>query len=66
MHEEGNQHYVFEIVRGTLERRNVQTSVSNLTRIEVTNGLDDGAAVALGSVNSVPLRANMNVEVVQR
>jgi HlyD family secretion protein len=66
MHQEGNQHYVFAVVNGVLQRRNVDTSVSNLTRIEVTSGLEDGAAVALGALNSFPLRPNMNVEVVQR
>ncbi|MGH8276797.1 MAG: efflux RND transporter periplasmic adaptor subunit, partial [Steroidobacteraceae bacterium] len=66
MHQEGSQHYVFQIVNGVLQRRNVDTSVSNLTRIEVLSGLEDGAEVALGALNSFPLRSSMNVEVVQR
>jgi HlyD family secretion protein len=66
MHEEDSKHFVYEIVNGELKRRFVQTSISNLTRIEVTNGLRDGAEVALGSANSTPLAPGMHVEVVQR
>lgn len=66
MHQEDSKHYVFEIVDGVLQRRDVQTSVSNLTRIEVTGGLKDGAKVALGSMNGAPLHAGMHVEEQQR
>ena len=54
--------YVFEIVNGQLKRRNVQTSVSNLTRIEITSGIPDGATLALGAVNLQPLRDGMPVK----
>ena len=66
MHQEDSKHFVYEIVDGTLRRREVQTSVSNLTRIEVTGGLKDGARVALGSMNGAPLRAGMRVEEQER
>ncbi len=48
--------YVFQIVDGKLKRRNVQTSISNLTRVEITSGIPDGAVLALGAVNMQPLR----------
>ena len=39
----------FQVVNGELKRRNVTTSVSNLTRIAVTGGLPDNAMLALGA-----------------
>ena len=66
MHQEESRHFVYEIVDGVLKRRDVETSISNLTRIEVTKGLKDGAQVALGSVNNLPLKADIRVQVVQR
>ena len=54
--------YVFEIVNGELKRRNVQTSVANLTRVEITKGIPDGATLALGAVNLQPLRDGMPVK----
>ena len=54
--------YVFQIVNGELKRRNVQTSVSNLTRVEITSGIPDGAVLALGAVNLQPLRDGMPVK----
>ena len=54
--------YVFEIVNGELKRRNVQTSVANLTRVEITSGIPDGAVLALGAVNLQPLRDGMPVK----
>jgi HlyD family secretion protein len=54
--------YVFQVVNGQLKRRNVQTSVSNLTRVEITKGISDGAVLALGAVNMQPLRDGMSVK----
>jgi len=64
--DEGGKRYVFEIVDGELKRREVETSVSNLTRIEVTRGLKEQAQVALGSESVENLREGMPVRVVQR
>ena len=54
--------YVFQVVNGVLKRRNVQTSVANLTRVEITSGIPDDAVLALGAVNMQPLRAGMPVK----
>ena len=54
--------YVFVVVDGKLKRRNVQTSVSNLTRVEITSGIPDDAVLALGAVNMQPLRDGMPVK----
>jgi len=34
-----------KVVDGELKRRNVDTSVANLTRVEVTSGLSDNATL---------------------
>lgn len=54
--------YVFQIVNGQLKRRSVQTSVSDLTRVEITSGIPDDAVLALGAVNMQPLRDGMPVK----
>jgi HlyD family secretion protein len=54
--------YVFQVVNGQLKRRNVQTSVSDLTRVEITSGIPDDAVLALGAVNMQPLRDGMPVK----
>ena len=64
--EEGSKRYVFEIVDGELKRREVETSVSNLTRIEITRGLKEQAQVALSSESVETLRDGMPVRVVRR
>ena len=57
--------YVYEIVNSVLHRRNVQTSISNLTQAEITGGISERALVALGSTNSKPLRDGLSVRVNQ-
>jgi HlyD family secretion protein len=63
--DEAGKRYVFEIVDGELKRREVETSVSNLTRIEIARGLKDQAQVALGSETVETLREGMPVRVVR-
>ena len=55
--------YVYEIVNNVLQRRNVQTSISNLTQAEITGGISEHALVALGSTNTKPLRDGLTVKV---
>ena len=54
--------YVFQVVNGELKRRKVQTSIANLTRVEITSGIPDDAVLALGAVNMQPLRDGMPVK----
>jgi HlyD family secretion protein len=56
--------YVYRIVNGELHRENIQTSISNLTSVEVTHGLPDNAQVAVASTNTKPLRDHLSVRVV--
>jgi HlyD family secretion protein len=65
IHQDDGKRFVFQVVDGELKRRDVQTSLSNLTRMEVTQGLQDGAVVALTADNQQALKAGMSVRVVQ-
>lgn len=63
VHQEDSKAFVYQIVNNELQRRDVQTSISNLTQVEVTGGLPENALVALGSTNSKPLRNGLAVKV---
>ncbi len=56
--------YVYQIVEGKLKRREVEISLQNLTRVEITAGLAEGALVALGTADSKPLYDGTAVKVV--
>jgi HlyD family secretion protein len=62
IHQDDQGQYVFEVVNGELKRRNVKTSVSNLTRVEVTSGVSDNAIIALGALNMQSLKGGMAVK----
>jgi len=66
IHQDPEGRYVFQVINGELKRRNVQTAVSDLTRVEVTSGLSDHAVVALGAINSQSLAAGMPVKVINQ
>ncbi len=65
VHSDDNVPYVYQIVNDQLRRKNIQTSLSNLTQIEVTGGVRENAIVALTAVNAKPLRDGLTVRVVQ-
>lgn len=56
--------YVYQIVDGKVKRREVEISLQNLTRVEITAGLAEGALLALGTANSKPLYDGTAVKVV--
>jgi HlyD family secretion protein len=56
--------YIYQIVNNELQRRYVQTSISNLTQVEITAGLPENALIALGPTNSKPLHNGSVVKVV--
>lgn len=60
--QDGDQKYVYVVSGGRLHRENVETGISNLTRVEVS-GIKDHALVALNSLNMEPLRPDMKVKV---
>jgi HlyD family secretion protein len=66
LREDDSVPYVFQIVSNNeIERRNVQTSISNLTKVEITDGIPERALVAISStISSKPLRDHLPVRVV--
>jgi multidrug efflux pump subunit AcrA (membrane-fusion protein) len=56
--------YVYQVVNGRLARKVVEVSLQNLTRVEITGGLNEHSEVALSSVDSKPLVDGARVMVV--
>ena len=65
VHQEDGHRFVYQIVDGELKTEDVTTAISNLTRIQITKGLQPGNEVALGSLNGTPLRPGLSVKAVQ-
>jgi len=63
---DGSKHYVYVVEDGHLKKTEVETSLASPTRIEITKGLRDNQAVALGSLNSQPLADGAAVRVEQQ
>ena len=55
LHNDDGRPYVYQIIDGHLKRQPVDISLQNLTRVEITNGLSEGASVALPADESKPL-----------
>jgi HlyD family secretion protein len=66
VHDLNGKHYVYRIMNKVIQSQEIKTGISSLTRVEVTNGLPDGALIALGAVNAAPLHTGMEVKVVER
>jgi HlyD family secretion protein len=66
IHQEDGKRYVYEITGGELKKREVDTSISNLTHIEVSRGLAENAQVALGATTARSLRDGLPVRVVEQ
>ena len=56
--------YVFRIVDNRLKRQEVDISLQNLTRVEITSGLPENAVVALGTDDPKPMVDGAPVKVV--
>ena len=54
--------YVLQVVGHELKRRDVETSLSNLTQIEVTRGLSAKDVVAINALNGKPIGDRMQVK----
>ena len=54
--------YVLQVVGHELQRRDVETSVSNLTQVEVTRGLSAKDVVAISSWNGKPIGERTQVK----
>jgi HlyD family secretion protein len=60
-----SQPYVYQVLDGRLQRRDVQVALQNLTRVEITGGIPDHAQVALSTIDLKPLTDGARVKVVQ-
>jgi HlyD family secretion protein len=63
LRQEDSSPYVFQVVDNELRRQNVQTSIANLTSVEIASGISENALVAVGSPNAKPLRDRLPVKV---
>lgn len=64
LHTDDSKLYVYRIVDSQLKRQPVEISLRNLTRVEITGGLDEGAAIALPAEENKPLFDGAFVKVV--
>ena len=60
-----SQSYVYRVAGNEIHRQPVQTSIFNLTQVEISKGLSENETVALSAVNNKPLREGQPVKVVQ-
>ena len=49
-----------------LQERDVKMGISNLTRIEITSGINPGMTIAVGTTTNQPLTDGLSVKIVQR
>ena len=66
VHDIDGKRYVYTINKDKIQAQEIQTGLSNLTRVEVVKGISDGAVLALGATNAQPLHTGMEVKVVER
>jgi HlyD family secretion protein len=59
-----NKSYVFKIVDSHVKRQNVEFSLQNLTRVELTSGLSEGDTVALPAEEPKPLFDGAAIKIV--
>lgn len=65
VHQDDGKRYVFVIAGNKLKRQEVETSISSLTFIEITGGIQEGSTIALGSPTGAILREGIQVKVQQ-
>lgn len=66
VHDVDGRRVVYEIEKGKIRSRDVQTGTSSLTRVEILSGLNEGMQIALGALNAQPLHNGLEVKVVER
>jgi HlyD family secretion protein len=63
LHTEGTSNYVFKVVNDTLVKTPVGVGALNLTRVEITSGLQTGDKVALSATTEEELTNGLRVKV---
>lgn len=64
LHVDDSKPYVFRIVGNHIRRQNIEFSLQNLTRVEITSGLAEGDRIALPAEEPKPLFDGATVKVV--
>ena len=64
MHTDDSVPYVFQITDNRIKRQNIQFSLQNLTRVEITSGLSEGDQVALPAEEIKPMFDGASVKVI--
>lgn len=59
---EDDKPYVLQVSAHQLQRRDVETSLSNLTQVEITRGLSANDVIATSSLNGKPIGAGTKVK----
>ncbi len=54
--------YVLQVVNHQLRRRNVETAITNLTQVEIMQGVSAGDLIAINSTNGKPIGAGTQVK----
>jgi len=62
VHMDDSKPYVYEVVDGVLKRRDLEVSLQNLTRVEITHGVGENAVIALSSRDPRPLADGASVK----
>jgi HlyD family secretion protein len=65
LHEENGQSFVYVVNGNQIHRRNVKTGVSNLTRVEIIQGLTGNETLGLASLSPSPMTDGVNVKVIE-
>jgi len=66
VHDFDGRRVIYEIEKGKIRARDVQTGTSSLTRVEIVSGISEGTQIALGALNAQPLHNGLEVKVVER
>jgi HlyD family secretion protein len=65
VYQDSGRRYVYEVVNDALKKTQVETGISNLTRIQIKGGVNEGVKIALGSVNGSPLADGAPIKVIE-
>jgi len=65
LHDENGQPFVYVLNGNQIHRRNVKTGISNLTRVEIVEGLNGNETLGLASLSPSPMSDGINVKVIE-
>jgi HlyD family secretion protein len=63
--DDGTHSFVFVLRDNRLQRRDVKLGISNLTRVEILNGISDGDIVGVQSYSPSPMADGVEVKIVE-